>query len=126
MSSQNRQIIQRYGEKSGLGERVLVVSTREPLCDAARVLLDEGASPRARIALMHAGPDHVARPRLCSRASSRTGHHRGKEERRDADGKDNHFLRLLDQEIVERERELDECQCKSSHGQESGPVCSVR
>lgn len=43
-----------------LGDRVLVKSTRQPLLDAARILLAEGADPAARIVMRHVGADHAA------------------------------------------------------------------
>ncbi len=43
-----------------LGERVILGSSRQPLLDAARVLLAEGADPGARIQMRHAGAIHVA------------------------------------------------------------------
>jgi len=43
-----------------LGERVILESSRQPLLDAARVLLGEGADPRTRIQMRHAGAIHVA------------------------------------------------------------------
>src|SRR5262245_42598210 len=43
-----------------LGGRLVVASSRQPLLDGARVLLAEGADPRSRITMRHAGADHVA------------------------------------------------------------------
>jgi hypothetical protein len=38
----------------------LICSSRQPLLDAARVLLAEGAAPDTQIEMWHAGADHVA------------------------------------------------------------------
>lgn len=43
-----------------LGDRPILKSSRQPLLDAARVLAGEGVSPNARIAIRHAGANHVA------------------------------------------------------------------
>src|SRR5262245_51465683 len=43
-----------------LGDRVISKSTRQPLLDAARILLAEGADPETPIAMRHAGADHAA------------------------------------------------------------------
>ena len=42
------------------GDRILRKSTRQPLLDCARVLLREGADPKAMIEMRHHGSDHVA------------------------------------------------------------------
>ena len=38
----------------------LICSSRQPLLDAARILLDEGIAPETKIEMHHAGADHVA------------------------------------------------------------------
>ena len=43
-----------------LGERVILEFIRQPLLDAARVFLAEGADPKARIQMRHEGSPHVA------------------------------------------------------------------
>jgi hypothetical protein len=42
-----------------LGDRVILKSSRQPLLDAARILA-EGVAPSTRIAMRHAGANHVA------------------------------------------------------------------
>jgi hypothetical protein len=42
------------------GERIILVSSRQPLLDAARVFLAAGVPPDTRIAMRHAGADHDA------------------------------------------------------------------
>jgi hypothetical protein len=55
-----------------LGERVICVSTRQPLLDAARVLLAEGVAPEARIAMRHEGSPHVALSSTVGKAAKLT------------------------------------------------------
>ena len=43
-----------------LGERIILKSSRQPLLDAARVLLAEGVQPDAGSSMRHAGATHVA------------------------------------------------------------------
>jgi len=54
-----------------LGDRIILKSSRQPLLDAARVLLAEGADPEARIGMRHAGANHVALQPATSRRRSR-------------------------------------------------------
>jgi hypothetical protein len=49
-----------------VGDR-LICSSRQPLLDAARVLLAEGIAPDAMVELRHAGADHVA---LCAKVGA--------------------------------------------------------
>ena len=42
------------------GGRIILVSSRQPLLDAARIFLAVGVPPDTRIAMRHAGADHDA------------------------------------------------------------------
>jgi hypothetical protein len=42
------------------GDRVILKSSRQPLLDAARILLTPSADPKARIAMRHSGAEHAA------------------------------------------------------------------
>jgi hypothetical protein len=43
-----------------VGDRIILKSSRQPLLDAARVLLAEGIPPDTRITMRHAGANHDA------------------------------------------------------------------
>jgi hypothetical protein len=48
-----------------LGERLLLDGSRQPMCDAARILIAEGANPDAVLAMRHAGhADDALRAKL--------------------------------------------------------------
>ena len=55
-----------------LGERIILKSSRQPLLDAARVLLAEGVDPQARIQMRHAGANHVALSSTVGKAAKLT------------------------------------------------------
>ena len=55
-----------------LGERVILKSSRQPLLDAARVLLAEGVDPKACIQMRHAGSKHVALSATVGKAAKLT------------------------------------------------------
>ena len=46
--------------EAAIGGRILLESSRQPLLDVARVLLDEGVPPNTRIGMRHAGSPHIA------------------------------------------------------------------
>ena len=54
-----------------LGDRVILKSSRQPLLDAARVLLAEGMAPDTRIAMRHAGANHDALSSTVGKAAGR-------------------------------------------------------
>jgi hypothetical protein len=43
-----------------LGDHIILKSSRQPVADAARVLVGEGIDPKARIQMRHEGSPHVA------------------------------------------------------------------